>query len=690
MLAPLNSSDNAAPKLKGGYRPDIDGLRAVAVLAVLAYHYAPDYFPGGFIGVDVFFVISGYLITGILAQSFANRTYSVLDFYQRRIRRIFPALILVLAACLGVGWFMFFPAEYERLGLHVAAGAGFIENILLWQEAGYFDEAAIQKPLLHLWSLAVEEQFYIVWPLMLGLIMRWRWPLMATITAITGLSFAVNIWGIYSHYPDATFYLPVTRGWELMVGAWLAIGHRQGTAWLDRGKNIQAWIGTGLLGLGFLLIRPGPTFPGFWALLPVLGSVLLINAGPAAFVNRHVLRWRPAVWTGLISYPLYLWHWSLLSMACIVFGVPAIGTVQRAGLAAMSFVLAWLTYLLSEQPIRRRRQPRDAIILAVVMAAVGLGGLTVYMVPGIATVRMPRVQQYLDSIAQSPRAEECFVLNTEDLPEDWRCIFGNPKADVTIAVYGDSHAMSMIPALNKYGKTHDVRIVFASLSGCLAFLDIYAYRRRSGRSCQIVARKMAALAKQRNFDAVVFIERWTFYTVGTTRPKEGTPIRTKTPGNNGNKTYIKGIPAFKHGLRTTLSYYQSLNIPVLLVEDNPQQTGLLPKNVLRFGFTEAALNATAVTLAEHLRDQRQVNEILETIAAQFPTVSVLNTNAALCGPDICPWVMNGKFLYYNDDHLSVAGAMQVYPLLEKQLNRILAQKPSASLAKSGQAKQSGK
>src|SRR5688572_242044 len=207
--------------MSASYRPDVDGLRAVAVLAVLAFHAFPNVAPGGFAGVDVFFVISGFLISGIILGDLERGRFSFADFYWRRIRRIFPALVLVLAGCLGLGWLVLLPHEYAQLGKHVVAGAGFIANLAFWHEAGYFDSSAELKPLLHLWSLGVEEQYYLVWPLALFLFRRWPRAMLGMIIGVGAVSFAANLW-LVELRPNAAFYLPMTRFWELLVGSALA------------------------------------------------------------------------------------------------------------------------------------------------------------------------------------------------------------------------------------------------------------------------------------------------------------------------------------------------------------------------------------------------------------------------------------------------------------------------------------
>ena len=295
------------------YRPDIDGLRAIAVMLVVNFHAFPLAMPGGFIGVDIFFVISGFLITGIIARELSENRFSLIGFYNRRIRRIFPALIVVLAAVLVMGWLWMLPHAYAQLSSDVFASAAFAANFALMLQSGYFDIESAKKPLLHLWSLGIEEQFYLAWPLVLIIAARWRLRWLEIAGGIALASFAMNV-ALVGHDPVATFYLPVTRAWELLVGAVLALAwarvDQSGTA-----SNRRATIGLALIVLAAAVLNVDRAFPGWWALLPIAGSALLLSA-PASWVNRTLLGWPPVVWIGLISYPLYLWHWPLLVIPC--------------------------------------------------------------------------------------------------------------------------------------------------------------------------------------------------------------------------------------------------------------------------------------------------------------------------------------------------------------------------------------
>ena len=360
------------------YRRDIDGLRAIAVLSVVVYHAFPGVLRGGFIGVDIFFVISGYLISTIILQNLAGAGFSYHDFYARRIRRIAPALVLVIGATFAFGWFVLLADEFRQLGKHVLASAGFVANLVLWGEAGYFDVAAEIKPLLHLWSLAVEEQFYIFWPLLLGL--AWRRPgrrMLLWMGLAAAASFVLNVAGVHRH-PDATFYSPLSRVWELAAGALLAQWSLRRGAGLESmasgvAAELRSALGLLFIVVGLFVINRNKAFPGNWALLPVLGACLCISAGGATWLGRRVLGAAPMVWLGLISYPLYLWHWPLLVFARVVEGGTPSRNLRLACVAA-AIALAWLTYHGLERRLRRRGGRWVVPGLSLAMVALALLG----------------------------------------------------------------------------------------------------------------------------------------------------------------------------------------------------------------------------------------------------------------------------------------------------------------------------
>ena len=469
------STQRVAPRvapMQLTHRADIEGLRGIAVLSVLAVHSFPHWLQGGFIGVDIFFVLSGYLISQLLLQSLEAGRYSLIDFYARRVRRLYPALCLVLLACLVFSLLYTFPSASRHVGQHVAAGALFISNIVLWSEAGYFDAASQAKPLLHLWSLGIEEQFYLVWPVAMAFLFRHpRWALRLIIAALL-LSLGLNL-AFVTDRPVATFFLPPTRFWELMLGAvlawltWQANG--QPLSWVCQrwqvlsGMHQRLADGLSLLGLLMLagalwLIDHDAPFPGWRALLPTLGTVALLAAGPEAWANRLLLSQPVLRFYGAISYPLYLWHWPLLSFP-IVLGIP-LSAELRVLILVASVVLATLTYELIEKPVRRGVGGRKlTVALFLALALLGACGWAVKQSHGLLQTYPPSVREVaaaeFDADFPSYRIDRCF-LRMEQGPESFSadCVDRSDLQRPLTFLWGDSHAAALYSGLLGASQRH--------------------------------------------------------------------------------------------------------------------------------------------------------------------------------------------------------------------------------------------
>ena len=491
------------------YRADIDGLRAIAVLAVVGFHAFPSRVTGGFTGVDVFFVISGFLISSLIFSGLARGNFSFVEFYSRRIRRIFPALLLILVAAGVLGWLTLPPDEYKQLGRHIAGGAGFVSNFVLWNESGYFDNTGNTKPLLHLWSLGIEEQFYVAWPLFLWVVWKLRWNLLAITVVVGVISFLLNVVTSGIDLIEA-FYSPLCRIWELMAGSALAYAclDKQGTLRNPHGsgpvafpradspsavvlRNVHAVAGAVLIAVGLGIIADDRAYPGYWAILPTLGTLLIISAGARAWFNRVILSNRMLVWFGLISYPLYLWHWLLLSFARLIEYAeppPAI----RIALVLVSVVLAWLTYRLIERPIRYGRHGMAKTIpLVVLMAIMGCAGYLGYARDGFPS-RFKDREPYLDYFDNSPPeyrylkrvlvktgiyryecdfwdAEKYFSGQQTRIPRSSiarSCYERDRQFGNAVFIWGDSHAQALYIGL-KNNLPPDWQILQIATSGCL-------------------------------------------------------------------------------------------------------------------------------------------------------------------------------------------------------------------------------
>lgn len=493
------------------YRPDIDGLRAVAVLSVVGFHAFPEWIKGGFVGVDIFFVISGFLISRIIFGGLEEGRFNYVEFYGRRIRRIFPALALVLLACLVIGLVISQAGELEQLGEHVAAGAGFVSNFILWKEAGYFDNAADTKPLLHLWSLGIEEQFYIVWPLLLGLVWRYTHAVLPVTLLIAATSFALNVYAVGSS-PIAAFYSPLSRAWELMVGSILAFLTLRRPTRLPARPHAYALIGLMLIMLGIALVNKNREFPGYWALLPTIGACLLITAGPDAWANRAFLSQRLLVGIGLISYPLYLWHWPLLSFSHMINGeAPTVAV--RAAIVIISLFLAWSTYRLLERPMRYGQQRRiKTAALCGMMILIGVGGYHVYAREGLSSFQ--RDPSFTYDWATGNRYNRCFIealdgraVSAAFLPE-CNGRDGTASAAPLVVLWGDSHAASLYPGLHRQSQLQGFGLAQFTAAGCPPVLD---FEVENKKDCVEVNRYVWSKIAELRPHSVILAAHWSMY-----------------------------------------------------------------------------------------------------------------------------------------------------------------------------------
>jgi peptidoglycan/LPS O-acetylase OafA/YrhL len=499
------------------YRADVDGMRAVAVAGVVAFHANPALAPGGFSGVDIFFVISGFLISRLIIQGLESGRFRFRDFYARRLVRLVPALTVVLAGCWAFGWLTLLPAEYAQLGTHVAGGAGFLDNLVFWSESGYFDSDAATKPLLHLWSLGVEEQFYLVWPPLVALAWWRRVPLLGVMFGVAVVSFAVNIATVHSH-PAAAFYLPATRLWELSLGGVLACLSTQRRGQLPHWLQWTSNAGTVVLLAASLAWLDGTRpYPGWWALLPVAWAILTIAAGPDAWVNRVILSHPLLTFFGAISYPLYLWHWPLLTFARVITSGDPGGTLTAA-LVAASVLLAWLTYRLVEQPLQSAYRSGRArwlpVHLAASLAVVAIAGLSVRVWSRELPPRFPSsVQALVDfqfDYASAYRERRCYLMpdqpRTAFAPEcvDAQTATGEPL----VVLWGDSHAAHLYPGLRQLQHEAPFRLAQFTGSACpplLAF-DVPAQPFCRDVNDGVIAR-IASLHPQ----VVLLAARWDVY-----------------------------------------------------------------------------------------------------------------------------------------------------------------------------------
>jgi peptidoglycan/LPS O-acetylase OafA/YrhL len=627
-------------------RDDIDGLRAIAVAAVVAFHAFPSVLPGGFVGVDVFFVISGYLISGIILQALGQGTFSFLTFYYRRIRRIFPALLVVLLGCFLVGWTSLLVEEFKQLGSHIVAGAVFISNFKYWSEAGYFDMVGEIKPLLHLWSLAVEEQFYIVWPFLLWAVWKLRLGVFWFAVCVAVASFAVNIAHVEQQHLDAAFYSPAARFWELMLGAALAAAPRMLVANSAFARNVLSAIGLSAVCAGFLFIARDAHIPGWWALLPTLGTVMVIAAGPQAWLNGAVLSKPALVAVGLISYPLYLWHWPLLSFARIFEGQsPAVS--MRLAAVGVSVALAWATYRLIETPIRH-----GALGAVRTGAALSAGMIALALVGYTTRAGVPRsVAQQLvvnDGEITSERGHEIFFKHQLDnhhlctpehiqkgaVTEYWpaRCVQSKPSETKDVAIIGDSHAEDLFIGLAE--RLPDANIVTYTKSlpvrSTKVFDDVFAY-----------------VLSDKSIRTVIMTAYW------------NVNAKALPPGADLGRELIDTVGELVRAGKT-----------VYLLDDRPSFPfdPSVCKYVRPRFFWQVQHGAHCDFERSLFNAQRsQYLPALEAVVRELPNVHLLDTAGVFCDETLCRMGAGGTLLFRDRNHLTIAGSRALAARIAPQI-----------------------
>lgn len=636
------------------YRADIDGLRAIAVLAVVFFHGLPNIIPGGFIGVDIFFVISGYLISSILMREHDAGRFSYKDFYARRIRRIFPALIIVLAFTLILGWFSLFADELMQLGKHIVGGGLFAANLVFWGEAGYFDTASNEKLLLHLWSLGIEEQFYIFWPIILGFIWKPRWALNGII-ALFVLSLCLNI-AITNTDQTAAFFFPISRFWELLAGALLAWFQLKQPSALSRFSNVQSLLGTLFLIAGFALIRENQAFPGYWALLPVFGSTLLISAGPTAILNRWLLSNKVMVWIGLISYPLYLWHWPVMTFIRIFKD----GDLNRPwALRAIFFsvLFAWLTYRFVETPFRKGAYSRKKIaVLIVAMLVLIVAGAAAFLTEGYP--RRAAANTADPVLIQDIKQQHQAYASDGNCPRFLKGII-NAETPVCLSktdhpglvIMGDSHGMSfnMASALGKL----DINAAYIGRPACLPTIKYIGYstfKAVQPQEClQSTEIALNYLKEAPDVQSVVLISRGLPY---FTRPDsvwfhdlKGSPVDAKE--------------AFIEGYSDTISRIEATGKQVIFMVEWPELS-VHPKRCIGdrlISLSQKLEKASCLTPRESiLKTQESYYQIIELLAKRHPHMIIYNPIDVFCDTSTCYGIRNGRAFFGDSDHLGLYGS----------------------------------
>jgi peptidoglycan/LPS O-acetylase OafA/YrhL len=648
---------------------DIDGLRAVAVLAIVAYHGFPHWIPGGFVGVDVFFVISGFLITGIIARARDEGRFSYLGFYLRRARRIVPAYLVVLAAITALSLWLLLPLRLTWVGGALATAGLFLTNFGFTMSFGYFTPVVQQNPLLHLWSLGVEEQFYLVWPLLLAalslpVLRRARLPIAAVLLVV---SLAAAQWLTAHDGAVWSFFLFPTRAWEFLAGALLALA----PGFAPRGPvsgNAAGVAGLALIVGSVALLNDATPFPGLSAVPVCLGAALVLWSGtgqaPAA---TAVLRSSAAVGVGLVSYSLYLWHWPALIFAR-EFAQRDLKPLETAAVLALSAALAVVTWRFVEQPWRRRPAERRgralALTLSPLLAFVALGAV-IFVTHGLPMRLSPAVLQAanIEETDVNPRRRECFTNGNPVAATGCRYGAAAGVKDYDVLVWGDSHADAVTPGVVDWAKVRGWSVREATHGGCPPLVDARSMQPKRGElaGCRASTKLvMAEIAADTKLKLIVLAARWPLYNGDKPYYDTGNPPqRVLDAAAPGDRVY----PLDEALIRTLAAIKASgSKAQVLVLGPVPELT-----------FSPSYCVATARRLGRHeygcwdapaalpLARARPAEAAIARALARAPEARTFNPSSRLCTETSCVTVLKRRLLYFDDDHLSATGARMLVP-----------------------------
>ena len=669
-IKPMRTYPTLTAEDASHYSPQIDGLRAIAVLSVMLFHAGFDVFSGGYVGVDVFFVISGYLISRLIWTERQAGHFSLSHFYVRRARRILPALFFVMLACVAPAVWLMSPGELKDFFQTMTAASLFYSNFFLASHSGYFDLSAEIRPLLHTWSLAVEEQYYLLFPLLTAWI--WRFPNRARVlilVALAMLSLAFAVWGL-DRDRMATFFLGYARAWELLFGviAMILAPACAGRCAANVRETLAMFGLIAVLGSIVLFLR-STDVPGLPTLIPVIGTgLVLVFAETGTFVAR-ALSVRPLVIIGLLSYSAYLWHQPLLAFARIYWLGPLPRT-QSALLIAVALVLAAPTWMWVEQPLRRMQHlPSRAVFLlamfvTTVVSAIGIYGSSHDWAVG--NIMPVSVQS---AFAPPPRTTECFDLDyAHERADHWNCEI-NPAVNksVDFVVFGDSHGLQLLSAFEEAAIATNRHGLFAGFSGCAPLLGVYPLTRPNQKrhDCNGLNKRIFEYVRKNSIHDVYLVGKWSYYTDHLNGTDDINALGLKP----GDPISIAGTrEAFSYGVGHTAHSYRVLGVRLHIVEQVPMQR-LSPEAVYQRLWSHnlqhdaQRLRAISVTVSEH----RQLQAFANSIFQNTSNIETINLDLLFCEADICPIGTALVPLYQDQSHLNANGAALVVPRLTRSL-----------------------
>lgn len=640
------------------HRTEIDGLRAISVLPVILFHAGFSGFHGGFIGVDIFFVISGYLITTLIQEDRERGRFSIVDFYERRARRILPALSLVMLACLPVAWWMMNASDFINFSQSMAAVALFSSGLLYIFTAGYFDTSSELKPLLHTWSLGVEEQFYLFFPLILMLLgMLGSWALRIGVLALIVGSLWLAEWGIVN-FPTSTFYFMPTRAWELMIGAFLALNQARLNQLPQRACELLSALGMGMIVVAAVLYDHSTPFPGIYALLPTVGAALVIGFGNSTTWIGRFLSLRALVMIGLISYSAYLWHQPLFAFTRLAYDKQAPDPMVMLGMSVLTLALAYATWRWVETPFRSRQKMSRAQIFAfsgaVTAGFISLGAAGHFHV---MTTRWEQQNPHLvnfSPVSNQPERRSCNHL-IQDVGGHTDCVqIGDGSK--TLVMWGDSHAKAMRAGTPRLP---DTRILVLAHSGCAPLPGLRRFDLSDGaHACDTfdVVEDTAKVIASLKPDTVVLASRWMLYLQGWVF--EGRKMAQHFMMSDGQDEQVLASREYREDM---IRRHMQAVIDRLSPHSQVLIMSQLP-DLANYVFRDVEYSDMRIQRAEVEQWHAPESAVLSKLQLP-PNARIFDLKALFCNDEACPTRMDGTLIYRDDNHLSPFGATKVWQAL---------------------------
>tara|TARA_B100001057_G_scaffold92655_1_gene88900 strand:+ start:687 stop:2735 length:2049 start_codon:yes stop_codon:yes gene_type:complete len=665
------------------YKPQIDGLRALAVIPVIFFHAGLNTFQGGFVGVDVFFVISGYLITKIIIEDISRKKFSLQNFYIRRARRLLPVLYSIIILSMPFAVFLMGDEQLIFFSKQIFSVIFFISNFFFWKNSGYFDPSSELQPLLHTWSLAVEEQFYIVFPILIIFIYKYfKNKIIFFLLIITLISLFLSQLGgnfkienLSNSYPffllpfeffwqagSANFYLPFGRIWELIFGSMIAVGLSKKKEKKGRYNNIFSILGFILILFSIFFYSENMQYPSIFTLIPCLGTSLIILYTDKKTLLFKILTFKPIIFLGLISYSLYLWHQPIFAFNKIYFGAD-LSFFHIIFLVSLSFILSLFSWKLIEQPFRDRKKVSNKNFINFLLS------ITIIIIFFCSLIFLEKINSLKKKLPETVKQtiatldnNSCFGLQKSHLKKTnkWYCEAGNKTSNISFVVVGDSHASASIPGFNLAAIKKRKKGIITGYAGCPGFLGVQSIRPNiKSHNCKLLSEKVYDFIKENKIKKLYLVGRWNYYTGDSYNRREFQPITTT---DNFFSNVSNSKKAFLNGLENTINAYQSIGVDLVFVHQVPTQL-YDPKFVYlnSYNFTERKLdlnklNEFSVDFNKNLDSQKFIRENINILKKKGYKFKVIDLNDVICDKNKCYIGDKDSSYYADNDHLSFEGA----------------------------------